>query len=371
MKVLQVTTHVNIGGIANYILSLSEALKSKGVNCVVASSGGNLEGELALRQIEHLRLDIKTKFEFGPRVIGSAFRIAKYVKKEKVNIIHAHTRVSQVASLLASVLTGVPLVTTCHGYFKVRSRRIFDTWGDRVIAISDATRCHLMREMGVKDDRISLIYSGVNVAKFGKDFTDAQKAETKKRLGLKDGPIVGTIGRLSQVKGQRYLIQAMQYVIAANKDAQCLIVGDGEEKLALENLAKALNIRDAVKLTPSYVDTPSLLAIMDVFVFPSVKEGLGIALLEAMASGKACVASDIGGIRNIITDPSYGILAPVGDIKAIASGVMMLLNDKQLANTIGRKARELTAQKFSLDVMSRNIIELYQKVIDEKNIRVK
>ena len=87
MRVLQVTTHINIGGIANYILTLSEALAAKGVGVVVASSGGNLEEELRSRKIPHRPLNIKTKFEFGPKVIGSIFKLARIIKDEKIDIV--------------------------------------------------------------------------------------------------------------------------------------------------------------------------------------------------------------------------------------------------------------------------------------------
>ncbi|MFA6320420.1 MAG: glycosyltransferase family 4 protein [Candidatus Omnitrophota bacterium] len=366
MKVLQITTHINIGGIANYILNLSEALIVKDVNVVVASSGGNLEGELCARNIPHMRIDIKTKFEFGPKVISSAFRLANIIKREKVDIIHAHTRVSQVAAFLASLITGVPYVTTCHGYFKVRSRKIFDTWGCKVIAISDAVKRHLIDDLGVSGSRIDLIYSGVDVDKFRRKYSEDEKTAIRNDLGLKDAPVIGTIGRLSQVKGQRYLVQAMAEIVSRKKGAQCLIVGDGEEKLALENLARSMNIRDAIYFVPSYIDTPRLLAVMDVFVFPSVKEGLGIALLEAMAAGRACVASDIGGISDIIKDPSLGILVPVGGSKEISDSVIKFLDDGVLRQATGDNARKLVAEQFSLDAMSDNVIKFYKGVVDEK-----
>ncbi|MDO8525812.1 MAG: glycosyltransferase, partial [Candidatus Omnitrophota bacterium] len=179
MKVLQVTTHVNIGGIANYILNLSGALKAGGIDVVVASGGGNLEYEFQARKIPHKYLNIKTKFEFAPRVIISAFRLARFIKNESVDIIHAHSRVSQVTALLASRLTGVPYVTTCHGYFKLRSRRAFDTWGGMVIAISDAVREHLKTDLGVNEGRIRLIYSGVDIDKFTQCYSDARKSEIR------------------------------------------------------------------------------------------------------------------------------------------------------------------------------------------------
>ncbi len=366
MKVLQITTHINIGGIANYVLNLSGSLKAGGIDVVVASGGGNLEYEFQARKIPHKYLNINTKFEFAPKVIISALRLARFIKSESVDIIHAHSRVSQVASLLASRLTGVPYVTTCHGYFKLRSRKAFDTWGALVIAISDAVKIHLKKDLDVNEDRIRLIYSGVGIDKFTRHYSDARKNEIRGELGLKDAPVVGTIGRLSQVKGQRFLVQAMAGIIARRKDAQCLIIGDGEERTALESLAGALNIKDSVHFISSDIDTAKFLSVMDVFVFPSVKEGLGIALLEAMAAGRACVASDVGGIRDIIKDPSCGTLVAVGDIRSITELTTAFINDKTLRQATGENARKLVRENFSLDAMRDNIIELYKEVISAK-----
>ena len=366
MRVLQVTTHVNIGGIANYILTLSGSLRSKGADVIVASSGGNLEEEFLSRGIPHRYLNIKTKFEFGPKAIFSAFKLARIIRDENVDIVHAHTRVSQVAASLASRMTGVPYVTTCHGYFKVRSRKVLDTWGVKVIAISDAVQDHLKRDLGVPQERISLIYSGVETGKFAKVYTEGMKKDIRKELDLKDGPIIGTIGRLSQVKGQRYLVQAMSDIIGRKKDAQCFIVGDGDEKFALENLVRALNLKDSVHFVSSNVDTAKFLSIMDIFVFPSVKEGLGIALLEAMAAGKACIASNIGGISDIIKDTSCGILVPVGDINSIGNAVVMLLDNGSLRQKMGENARKQACEKFSLDVMGDKVIQLFKEVLSAK-----
>jgi len=364
LKVLQVTTHVNIGGIANYILTLSETLSAKRVRVVVASSGGNLEDEFKLRGLPHIFLNIKTKFEFGPKVIMAIFALAKIIKDEGVDIVHAHTRVSQVAAFFACRMAKVPYVTTCHGYFKVRSRKLFDTWGAKVIAISDAVAAHLEDDLGVDRARIRTIYSGVDPDRFSNEYSEPEKAAVRKELGLRRGPVIGTIGRLSQIKGQRYLVQAMADVIDKRQDAQCLIVGDGEERGALENLARASGIRNSVFFISSNVDTARFLSIMDIFVFPSVKEGLGIALLEAMAAGVPCIASDIGGIRDIISAPSYGILVPVGNVKAMSDAIVKLAGDERLRQEIGQNSTVRVREKFSLDVMADKIIDLYKEVLN-------
>lgn len=363
MKVLHVTTHFNIGGISNYILTLSKTLEAKGVSVVVASSGGNLEKGLVECHIPHRRLDMKTKFEFGPKAIKSGFRIAEIVKNEGIDIIHAHTRVSQVAACIASKLTGVPYVTTCHGYFKKRARGILDTWGRRVIAISAAVRDHLINDLDVEASRVSLIYSGVDHTRFLRDYSPAEIAAIKKMHGISDGPVIGTIGRLSVIKGQKFLVAAMKDVIAKKPDAQCIILGNGEEEEPLKELARSLEIEDAVKFIDSCPDTHRYLSIMDVFVFPSLSEGLGIALLEALAAGKASVASRVGGIEDIITDGVNGILVDAANPFEIARAVVRLLDDKVLCKKMGEAGRALVSSKFILDSMADKVSKLYEEVV--------
>jgi glycosyltransferase involved in cell wall biosynthesis len=362
IKVLHVTTHFDVGGITNYILTLSGAMKARGVDVVVASAGGALKGELKRLGIPHADIDIKTKFEFGPKVIRSAFAVARIVREEKIDLMHAHTRVSQVAALLASAMTGVPFVTTCHGYFRKRLRGIVDTWGTKVVAISAAVRAHLLEDMGVRPDRVELIQSGVDTARFSGQHSPEDVAALRRELGLKPGPVVGTIGRLSPVKGHRYLVGAMKTMLEKRPDCQAVLLGDGPERDNLEKIAASLGISSSVRFYPSCPDTARFLAAMDVFVFPSVKEGLGIALLEALAAGKACVASRVGGIEDIITDGYNGLLVGVGDRKAIAEAVLELLSDDKLRGLMGSRGRDLVGEKFTLDSMAGSMADLYRRV---------
>ncbi len=366
MKVLQVSTHVNIGGIGNYILSLSGALKGKGIEVVASSSGGDLEDEFKKIGIPHRHLDIMTKSELSPKVLKSVFEITRLIKEEGIDIIHAHTRVSQVVSFFASRMTGAPYVTTCHGFFKTRFRKIFDTWGERVIAISDAVREHLKSDLGVSEDRIDLIYSGVDPARFAKEYSPEEITSIKRSMGLKSGPVVGTIGRLSPVKGQRFLVRAMKDVIHQRPNAQTLIVGDGDEGASLRKLARSLDIEDSVHFLHSTLDTARVLAVMDIFVFPSVKEGLGIALLEALASGRPCVASNVGGIGDIIENGSNGMLVTVEDSAAIRNAILLLLADEALRKSMSKRGSILVREKFSLDSMADNVIGMYNRVVSNE-----
>ena len=368
MRILHVNTHVNIGGIGQYIVSLTKALRSKGVECLVASSGGDLEAELIRSDIRHIRLDINTKFEFGPKVFCAASSLAQIIKEEKIDLLHAHTRVAQVVSSLASQYAAVKYITTCHGYFKPKlSRRLFDTWGEKVVAISDAVSEHLKNDFKVDAKRIEIIYNGVDVNRFSKIYSADEITRAKRSLSLHSGAVVGTMGRLSSVKGQKFLIEAMREVISKTDNIQCLIIGSGPEEAALKSLARTLGVEDHIVFTgAAYIDIPLYLSCMDVFVLPSIKEGLGLALLEAMSSARPCVASATGGICNIVKDGINGILTPVGDSGAIARAILKILNDSVLKNSIAANSRDFVKNKFSIDVMADKMMDLYGRVIREK-----
>jgi glycosyltransferase involved in cell wall biosynthesis len=365
MRVLHVNTHMNIGGIGQYIVSLAKALKQKRVECFVASSGGELTPELVRLDIRHMRLEMNTKFEFGPKVFRSSSRLTQIIKDNHIDLIHAHTRVSQVASYLASRRAGIPYVATCHGYFNAKlSRRLFDTWGEKVVAISEAVRVHLEKDFNIDPQRIEVIYNGIDLNRFSNTYSTDQIARAKRSLGIQRGNVVGTMGRLSSVKGQKFLIEAMKEIAAKSKDTQCLIIGSGREEAALKSLARSLGLEGRVIFTgAAYMDIPLYISCMDIFVLPSIEEGLGLALLEAMSLGRPCVASATGGIKDIINDGVNGILTPVGDSVSIANAVLKILSDKDLAKNMSEISRDFVKSRFSIEAMANNMIGLYERVI--------
>lgn len=369
MRVLHVNTHMNIGGIGQYIVSLTKALERKGAECFVASSGGDLEAELIKSDIRHLYLPIDTKFEFGPKVFRAASALSDIIKAEKIDIVHAHSRVSQVASFMASRRARVPYVTTCHGYFKPRlSRRLFDTWGRNVIAISDAVKAHLEKDFKIDSGRIEVIYNGIDINRFTNIYSKDEIIRAKRSLGLKNGIVIGTMGRLSYIKGQKFLIEAMKDVVSKFGSACCLIIGSGREEAALKGLAKSLGLEDRIVFTgAAYMDIPLYLSCIDVFVLPSIEEGLGLALLEAMSLERPCVASATGGIRDIVKDGANGILTPVADSKAISSAVVKILNDKEFAKGISARARDFVKNRYSIEIMADRMRSFYERVIREED----
>jgi len=297
MKVLLLATHLNIGGVAVYTINLAKGLKKKDISVWVASSGGELVKRLEKNDIPHLTLGIRTKCEFNPKLILAFFKLLAFIKNNNIDIIHAQTRVTQVLAYFCSRFTRASYVSTCHGFFKKTriARRFFGAWGKHVIAISDAVVDHLVKDLNVKNNDISLIYNGVDSEVFSQALDKDERGILKNNLGLAKSPVIGSISRLSPVKGLKYLLLAMKDILREMPEVRLLLVGEGPSKEYLMGLARKLGIENNVFFALNTTQTERFLSIIDVFIFYSLEEGLGLSLLEALASGKACVASNVGG----------------------------------------------------------------------------
>lgn len=365
MKVLLLTTHLDIGGIGIYTVWLAEGLVKRGHGVWVASGGGRLVSELQARGIPHLDVNIRTKCDISPRVFWTVVRLQKVIKKEGIELIHAQTRVAQVAAHLLAKLADVPYLSTCHGFFKPRwGRRVFPCWGDAVVAISEPVREHLVNDFKVSKQKVSLIPNGIDLDRISGLPSGAEKDNLRRRYGLgADSQVIGIIGRLSPVKGHRYLLLALAELISTKPKIHCLIVGDGDLRAKLIKLAKTLNIVDHISFLEATPKTQLPLAVMGCFVLPSLQEGLGLAILEAMAMGLPVVASDVGGIYTLIKDGQNGFLVPPADPSALAKAIGKLLDDEGLAKRMGQAGQRMVQRKFSLDKMVRQIEGVYKDIV--------
>jgi glycosyltransferase involved in cell wall biosynthesis len=367
MKILLITTHLNFGGVASYTVSLARGLHSRGHKVFVASSGGGFEDLLKSEGIRHIRLPISTKSELSPKVLISSVLVRRFVATESIDIIHAQTRVTQIVAFIVAKAARIPYITTCHGFFKTRlGRKLFGAWGDRTVAISEAVREHLVNDFKLKKSTVELIYNGIALERF-RDYGDSEKTLLKNRLQLKSGPVVGIIARLSPVKGHRYLIEAMKTVIAKIPTAQLLIVGDGPIKKELCALTERLGIANNVYFEESVSNTAEYLSIMDVFVLPSLQEGLGLSIAEALAMQLPVAASDVGGIYSLIKDNVTGLLVPAQNTHALAAAITTLLNDPSLCRRLGQAGRTLIEEKFSLGTMITKIEDIYKETIGDRH----
>lgn len=367
MNILFLTTHLNVGGISSYLLSLSGGLKERGHNIYLASSPGELLDEFKALGVKFIPIPIKTKSEGNIfKILASLFRLLPYIKDNHIDIVHSHTRVTQVLGSFVKKRSGIAHVTTCHGFFKNRlSRRLFPCWGDKVIAISGQVEEHLIRDFGLKKEKIEIVNNGIDINRFkvnSRQFT----AEAKKKLGLGNGPVAGIVARLSDVKGHIYLIEAFKEVLVKFPDAQLLIVGEGKMKESLLGLTFKLGLENNVYFLSNIIDTREVLSAMDVFILPSLKEGLGLGLMEAMAAGLAVAGTDVGGIKSLIRDGENGILVKPADKSGIAKAISGLFSDSGKRDSLGAKARDFIKNNFSLEKMVIQTERTYQECLSVK-----
>ena len=352
MNILFIANHLNVGGVTSYLYTLSGGLKQKGHNIYLASSGGELTEKFITSGIKHISVPLMTKNELSPKIIFSYFKLKKEVKKLNLDLVHSNSRTTQVLGNLLSRVFNIPHVFTCHGFFRPKlSRRLFPYWGQAVIAISREVKEHLIADLKLDAKNISVINNGIDTGNFG-DFS--ARDNLRKDLGINDASLVGIIARLSDVKGHIYLIRAMRKVMS----------GEGEMKNAWIKEVDALAIKENVLFIPEAGNTRDMLAAMDVFVMPSLQEGLGLALMEAMAQGLAVVGSAVGGIKTLIQDRVNGLLVGPADVEGLAQAVVELLKDSKLRQDLGIKARKFITDNFSKERMVDQTQKVYKRCLE-------
>ncbi|MBU1084547.1 MAG: glycosyltransferase family 4 protein [Candidatus Omnitrophota bacterium] len=366
MKILLLTTHLDIGGVAVYTVNLAGYLKRKGVDVSVASSGGQMEKDLAANGIRHIKIDIRTKSEFGPKAALAIPVLIREIKKNGFQLVHAQTRVAQIIACAASWLTKTPFVSTCHGFFRYKKvfRRLFPCWGAKIIAISNGVKEHLMDDFGIEESRVEMIYNGIEVEKYLSRRND-KDLDFMRKMGIDENAvIIGSVGRLSSVKGYKYLIDAFARVIEKYPQSCLLLVGEGKEEKTLRRQISESGLSGKVIMGVGELTLTGYLSLMDIFCLPSISEGLGLSLMEAMAGGKACIASDVPGLSELIIDGKDGFLVPPVDAVRLASGIMRFIEDPGMRESMGRKAREKAIAGFSLDKSVDKTIKVYREVVE-------
>ena len=368
MNILFLTNHLNVGGITSYTLSLAKGLKNNGHKVYIASSGGDSLTRFTEQGIVYIPIPIRTKSEINFFKIGLSFlKLLGQIKEKDIQVIHSNSRVTQVLGFFLQRFSHRPHITTWHGFFKKRlSRKLFPFWPDRIIAISESVRDHLIAEFCAPKEAVRLVYNGIDLERL-KLQNFKNRDEVKKSFALGAGPVIGIIARLSQVKGHVFLIQAMKSVLDKIPAAQLLIVGEGRIKTKLTRLSAELEIEKNVFFIPKVYNLAEALYIMDIFVMPSLAEGLGLGLMEAMAWGRPVIGSDVGGIKNLIRNGDNGLLVRPTDARGLSAAIIELLEDPVKASTLGNNARVFITENFSLEKMVSETEGVYQECLDLKD----
>lgn len=363
MNILMLTTHLNAGGIASYLAILSKGLVDRGHRVIVGSSGGDREEDFRNIGVTLVGLSVRTKSEMSPLLWLSVPKVLNVIREHDVDVIHAHTRVTQVLAWTAGRLSHKPYVATCHGFFKPRFfRRMIRCWGDRTIAISPAVQRHLVDDFAISPSTIDQVTTGIELDKY-RIPTEELRLSAQRRWGLYvDEKVIGIIARLSDVKGQDILLRAMPRVVRDFPNVKLALIGEGKMETELKQLSDTLRLQKNVLFFPIVNQTVEWLAALDIFVMPSRKEGLGLSVMEAQAMGLPVVASRTGGLESLVEDGVTGFLVDPENPEALAEALLRLLKNPALSRSIGSAARRKAEQEYGAEKMVEKIIKVYEKV---------
>jgi glycosyltransferase involved in cell wall biosynthesis len=318
------------------------------------------EGELNQRAKEGLDV-----FPLAPRTemdLSAAWRLARLIKQLTPDVVHAHdSHAVAMAALALSMSTqpkNPPLLAARRVDFHLRGNSL-SRWKyrqvDTFICVSDAIRDMLIDD-GVPADRTVVVNEGIDLERVAA----APPARLHEELWLPhQAPIVGNVAALVPHKGQRHLIEAAALVVRQLPDTRFVIAGEGELREALERQIKDHRLEKHVLLLGFRPDVLSLHKAFDLFVMSSVTEGLGTSLLDAMACGKAIVATKAGGIPEVVTEGKTGLLVPPRDHPAMAKAIVRLLKDAALRDRMGAAGLKVVREKFSAERMVQDTLRVY------------
>lgn len=284
-----------------------------------------------------------------------------------ISIIHCHGYKPTLLSYIAEGFSGQRIVITCHLWtnatFRLKIYAFLESLIMRrihkVVAVSEAIKDDIVR-IGVKDSKVDVIFNGIDLEKWQKD-ENLNILQYKKQLGLKEDTVVlGLFGRLYKQKGHEYLFHALSLI--KTKKIELICVGDGPLKQELQQLVDRFDIKNIVHFLGFRHDVKSLLQITDLFMMPSLDEGLPMALLEAMAMEKAVVVTPVGAIPSVIEDRHDGVFVLPKSANDLADTITNLLDDPTKMKVIGRNAKEKVIQKFSSKVMVAGYLGIYREI---------
>lgn len=367
-KILHVFTTLPVGGAEHVLLStLGNLNKDKYESLVCCIQDKGVLGEQVIKMgFPLIELHLMHKKGWDGQVVRELSRI---IREEHVDLVHSHLYHANLYSRIAAWRSGVPAVITVHNTYLKRKwyrqllNRLLAKVTGAIVAVSEDIRADVLRYDKVPEKLVHVIPNGIDLTRVASTLSSVQ---ARQRLGLSaDDFVLGTVGRLEEQKGQRYLIQAVGDLKASGIGVKLLIIGDGRLREELEKQIQQLNVQDSVSLLGTRKDVADILKAVDLFVMPSLWEGLSLAMLEAMAAGIPVVATDVGGVSQVFGDNEYGYRIQPGSAQALADKIAYCLASKENVARMAKKGQQLVREKYSSQNMVRNLEKIYRAVLSK------
>jgi len=374
INLLHIVNGFAIGGGELKLLELVKNLVEKRadkytVTVCSVGQGGTLQPEFERLGIKVFVIEKKHKFD-----ISQVFKVCRIIKQEQIDLVQTTLFYADVIGALAAKLTGVDAViswdTVSHPPDSHETRlrhklsyQLCMRFVKRIVAVSEGVKKYLVEDRKIASKKIVIIHYGIDLSLFKSrnGFLDKRK---RSELGLPDHKIViGTVARLEIQKGHRYLIAAAPEIINKFSNVVFVFAGDGTLRQELETQVNELGLQENFRFLGFRKDVKELLFAFDVFVLPSLFEGLPNVILEAMASGRPIVATAVDGTPELIEHNETGLLVPPKSPHALQEQILNLLENEEKGSKLGRQAKEMAKQKFSFDQQFRKFEEVYDATL--------
>jgi glycosyltransferase involved in cell wall biosynthesis len=328
---------------------------------VFVPSGG--EGWLAER-LRPTPVEVEAVPMGGPLSPHAIMALVSALRRHEVDLLHTHEFGQALGGASAASLRRIPHLITMHGgkYFAERKRRraalrLAISLSGAITAVSSHSASHLEENLGLRPGTVLVLPNGAKLA-------PGEANGTRARLGIPpDVPLALAVGNLYPVKGHRHLVEALSLLTRRHPDLHVAIAGRGEEDHSLRSQARAAGVADRLHLLGLRADVGTLLRAADLFVHPSLAEGLPLAVIEAMLAARPIVASAVGEIPKVLNDGEAGLLVPPADPAALASGIAALITAPERARELGARAAARAGSEYAIPKMAERYLSLYGRLL--------
>jgi glycosyltransferase involved in cell wall biosynthesis len=369
IRVLYIHGVAQIGGAERELLTWLKVLdRTRFHPYIVCPSDGPLAFELSELEIPHISLYLPAwrkllQVLYRPMAI---LRLVRVMQRWNIDVLHVNDYWWAPIGVLASRLRGCPCLV--HVRQEIETGKVKQYWLDKasmVLPVSESIG-NVIRDTGISEEKVQVLLSGISKKAAEPSPPSRETSAILKKITGQ--PIIGTVANLFPRKGLEYLVQAVGNLKESFDNILLVIVGTGDAQYEsqLRKQIQDLNLTQHVLFT-EFQEYPELfVSQFDVFVLPSIQEGFGIVLLEAMALGKPIVASNVGGIPEIVQHEKTGILVKAADVEELSKGVLTLLNDPNKRRKMGEQAQKRAAEYFSVERMMERLYGLYEDVLAKR-----
>lgn len=377
MKIAVLATVTHFGGAERVVLSLIKNVNSGLFDLVpIIFTRASQRDNIFFKELNKTGRKYHTIFVDNHKIkylnpVANIIEAYKLLKKNEFDLVHTHGYRADILGIILSKLTGLPVVSTCHGFISndlnLKLYNKLDCfllrYANRIMAVSDGIKNDLIKS-GISDKRIAMIQNAVEQNGEKELFSRNRKAK-RQLLNIHEKEFVaGYIGRLSEEKGVKYLIEACTLLAKSGAPVKILIIGDGPQRKELEELVENSGNEGSIMFTGFQNDIENWLPAMDVFVLPSLTEGTPMSMLEAMAGGIPVVASSVGGVPQVIDSDKGGILVTPGKPEEIKNAIRILYKNETLRNCVSQEAQKTIKLKYDAKDWINKVETEYLNVIN-------